>query len=107
MPRLDADAVLLVHDFWHRASYRRPLLRHFDLLGSAGTLVLLAPRRPIDAAALAVDLAAHALRSRLIRRLPGPINPGRLNPVFIPPGEIGRMVPDDPGQRSEGKPACR
>ena len=60
LSRLDPDAVLLVHDFWDRASYRAPLLRHFDMLGSAGTLVLLGPRRPVDAAALAVDLAAHA-----------------------------------------------
>lgn len=60
LPRLAAGAVLLVHDFWHRASYRVPLLRHFEMLGSAGTLVLLAPRRPADATALAVDLAAHA-----------------------------------------------
>lgn len=59
LPRLGADAVLLVHDFWDRASYRPPLLRHFEMLGSAGTLVLLAPRQPVDAAALAVDLAAH------------------------------------------------
>ena len=59
VPRLGADAVLLVHDFWQRASYQPPVLRHFDLLGSAGTLVLLAPRLPIDVAALAVDLAAH------------------------------------------------
>lgn len=59
LPRLAADAVLLVHDFWSRASYRAPLLRHFELLGSAGTLALLGPRRPVDAAALAVDLAAH------------------------------------------------
>ena len=60
LPRLEAGAVLLVHDFWARAGYRAPLLRHFEMLGSAGTLVLLAPRRPVDAAALAVDLAAHA-----------------------------------------------
>jgi hypothetical protein len=59
-PRLAPGAVLLVHDFWQRPSYRGPLLRHFDLLGSAGTLALLAPRQPADAAMLAVDLAAHA-----------------------------------------------
>ena len=36
------------------------MLRHYDLAGSAGSLALLEPRRPVDAAMLAVDLAAHA-----------------------------------------------
>jgi hypothetical protein len=58
--RLAADAVLLVHDFWPRAAYQGPLLRHFEVAGSAGTLAMLTPRRPADAAMLAVDLAAHA-----------------------------------------------
>ena len=60
LPRLAADARLLVHDFWPRPAYRAPLLRHFEVAGSAGTLVMLTPRRPLDAAMLAVDLAAHA-----------------------------------------------
>ena len=51
---------LLVHDFWPRAAYQGPLLRHFEVVGSAGTLALLTPRHPADAAMLAVDLAAHA-----------------------------------------------
>jgi hypothetical protein len=57
--RLAADAVLLVHDFWSRAVYQGPLLRHFEVVGSAGTLAMLAARRPADAPMLAVDLAAH------------------------------------------------
>lgn len=60
VPRLAEGAVLLVHDFWTRPHYRAPLLRHFALAGSAGSLALLEPRRPADAAMLAVDLAAHA-----------------------------------------------
>jgi hypothetical protein len=63
-PRLAPGAMLLVHDFWPRAAYRSPLLRHFDLLGSAGTLALFAPRRPLDAALLAADLAAHGFDPR-------------------------------------------
>ncbi|MBL6454518.1 hypothetical protein JMJ55_04225 [Belnapia sp. T6] len=58
-PRLAPGAALLVHDFWPRVAYHAPLLRHYDLAGSAGTLALLAPRRPLDAAMLAADLAAH------------------------------------------------
>ena len=60
VPRLAPDGVILVHDFWPRAAYRGPLMRHFEVVASAGTLVLLSPRRPADAAMLAVDLAAHA-----------------------------------------------
>jgi hypothetical protein len=60
VPRLARDAVLMVHDFWPRATYQGPLLRHFEVVGSAGTLALLTPRHPADAAMLAVDLAAHA-----------------------------------------------
>lgn len=60
VPRLAEGAVLLVHDFWSRPRYRAPMLRHYDLAGSAGSLALLEPRRPVDAAMLAVDLAAHA-----------------------------------------------
>ncbi|MBV1798786.1 hypothetical protein [Siccirubricoccus sp. G192] len=62
--RLAPGAMLLVHDFWPRAAYQAPLLRHFDLLGSAGTLALLAARRPLDAALLAADLAAHGFDPR-------------------------------------------
>ncbi len=60
VPRLAPGAHLLVHDFWARPAYQPPVLRHFDLVGSAGTLVLLQPKAPVDAAMLAVDLAAHA-----------------------------------------------
>ena len=63
-PRLSPEGVLLVHDFWPRPAYRVPLLRHFDLMGSAGTLALLAPRRPLDAALLATDLSAHGFDPR-------------------------------------------
>jgi hypothetical protein len=59
--RLGPGARLLIHDFWSREAYRAPVLRHFALEGSAGSLALLRPRRPADAAQLAVDLAAHAL----------------------------------------------
>lgn len=64
LARLPAAGVLLLHDFWSRPSYQAPLLRHFTLLGSAGTLALLAPRRPLDAALLAADLIAHATDAR-------------------------------------------
>jgi Methyltransferase domain len=64
LPRLQPDGVVLVHDFWSREAYRAPLLRHFDLLGSAESLALLAPRQPVNAALLAADLAAHALDPR-------------------------------------------
>ena len=60
VPRLAAGAHLLIHDFWVRPAYRAPVLRHFDLVGSAGSLVLLQPKAPVDAAMLAVDLAAYA-----------------------------------------------
>lgn len=60
LPRLAPEGVLLIHDFWDRAAYQGPLLRHCELLGSAGRLAMLAPRRPLDAALLAADLAAHA-----------------------------------------------
>ena len=60
VPRLAPGAHLLIHDFWVRPAYRGPVLRHFDLIGSAGSLVLLQPKAPVDAAMLAVDLAAHA-----------------------------------------------
>ena len=59
-PRLASGALLLVHDFWDRAVYRAPLLRHFDLAGSAGTLALLTPKPMPDPAMLSVDLIAHA-----------------------------------------------
>jgi hypothetical protein len=60
VPRLAPGAALLLHDFWSRPAYHPPLLRHFSLEGSAGTLALLSPKRPLDAAMLAADLAAHA-----------------------------------------------
>lgn len=60
LPRLGPGAHLLIHDFWARPAYRAPVLRHFDLVGSAGSLALLQPRAPVDAAMLAVDLAGHA-----------------------------------------------
>ncbi|SDB18602.1 class I SAM-dependent methyltransferase [Belnapia rosea] len=59
LPRLAPGALLLVHDFWSRAAYRPPLLRHYELAGSAGTLALLTPRATA-AAMLAADLAAYA-----------------------------------------------
>jgi hypothetical protein len=64
LPRLAPDGVLAVHDFWSRAAYQGSLLRHCELLGSAESLALLTPRRPLDAALLAADLAAHALDPR-------------------------------------------
>lgn len=60
VPRLAPGAHLLLHDFWARPAYQAPVLRHFDLLGSAASLALLQPKVPVDAAMLAVDLAAHA-----------------------------------------------
>lgn len=61
IPRLaGGGGLLLLHDFWHRQCYRAPVLRHYAVEGSAGSLVLLRPRMPVDAAQLAVDLAAHA-----------------------------------------------
>jgi hypothetical protein len=60
LPRLAAGAVVAVHDFWTRAAYRSPLLRHFDCEGCAGSLALLRPKPEGDPAMLAVDLAAHA-----------------------------------------------
>ena len=64
MPRLAPGGVLAVHDFWTRAAYQAPLLRHFALLGSAGSLALLEPKRPADAALLAADLTAHGFDPR-------------------------------------------
>lgn len=64
LPRLAPGGVLLVHDFWQREAYHAPLLRHAELLGTAGSLVLLAPRRPLDAALLAADLVAHGFDPR-------------------------------------------
>jgi hypothetical protein len=63
-PRLAPDSVLLLHDFWPRPAYRAAVLRHFSLIGSAGSLALFAPRRPLDAALLAADLAAHGFDPR-------------------------------------------
>jgi hypothetical protein len=60
LPRLAAEGVILIHDFWDRAAYQGPLLRHCEVLGSVARLAMLAPRRPLDAALLAADLAAHA-----------------------------------------------
>ncbi len=60
LPRLAPGALVLVHDFWSRAAYRGPLLRHYELAGSAGTLALLTPRPAPGPAMLAIDLAAHA-----------------------------------------------
>ncbi|WP_052214746.1 class I SAM-dependent methyltransferase [Belnapia sp. F-4-1] len=60
LPRLAPGALVIVHDFWSRAAYRAPLLRHFSLDGSAGTLALLRPKPGLDPATLAVDIAAHA-----------------------------------------------
>ncbi len=60
LPRLAPGALVLVHDFWSRAAYRPPLLRHYDLAGSAGTLALLTPKPAPDAAMLSIDLIAHA-----------------------------------------------
>lgn len=60
LPRLAPGGVLLIHDFWDRAVYQGPVLRHAEVLGSAGRLVLLAPRAPLDAALLAADLIAAA-----------------------------------------------
>ena len=57
--RLPPGALVLVHDFWNRAAYRAPLLRHFDLAGSAGTLALLSPKPAPDPVSLATDLVAH------------------------------------------------
>lgn len=59
-PRLAPGALVLVHDFWSRAVYRGPMLRHYDLVGNAGTLALLAPKPAADPVMLAVDLTAHA-----------------------------------------------
>lgn len=64
LPRLGPDALVLVHDFWPRAAYRPPLLRHYALVGTAGTLAMLAPKQPVDPAALAADLAAHGFDPR-------------------------------------------
>lgn len=64
LPRLGPGARLAVHDFWARPAYQAPILRHFDLVGSAGSLALLAPRRPGDPLSLAIDIAAHALDPR-------------------------------------------
>lgn len=62
--RLGPNAVVLVHDFWSRPSYRGPLLRHFELRDEADGLVRLQPRRPLDAAMLAADLAAYGFDPR-------------------------------------------
>ena len=64
LPRLGPGARLAVHDFWTRPAYQAPILRHFDLVGSAGSLALLAPRRPSDPVALAIDITAHAIDPR-------------------------------------------
>mgnify|MGYP002779938037 FL=1 len=64
VPRLAPGGHLLIHDFWSRVAYRGPVLRHFSLIGSAGSLALLRPRAPFDAAMLAVDLVAHAFDPR-------------------------------------------
>ena len=60
LARLAPGALVMVHDFWSRAAYRAPLLRHYDLAGSAGTLALLSPRPAPDPVMLAADLVAHA-----------------------------------------------
>lgn len=62
--RLAPDGHLLVHDYWSRAAYHGPLLRHFELIGSAGSLALFTPRPQPDAALLAIDLVAHAFDPR-------------------------------------------
>ena len=53
-----------MHDFWSRAAYRGPLLRHFEVTGSAGSLALLSPRQPFSRDLLAADLVAYATDPR-------------------------------------------
>jgi hypothetical protein len=62
--RVAADACVMMHDFWSRAAYRAPVLRHYDVVGSAGSLVMLRVKPVRNAAMLAVDLAAHAFDAR-------------------------------------------
>jgi hypothetical protein len=64
LPHLAEGALLLVHDFWSRAVYRPPLMRHFELVGSAGTLAMLSARKPINTHLRALDLTAFALDPR-------------------------------------------
>ena len=64
LPRLAPGGVLLMHDFWSRAAYRGPLLRHFEVTGSAGSLALLSPRQPFSRDLLAADLVAYATDPR-------------------------------------------
>lgn len=64
LPRMAPGAVLLVHDFWSRAAYRGPLLRHFEVTGSAGSLAMLSPRQQINRDLLAADLVGYAADPR-------------------------------------------
>lgn len=59
--RLAPDGHVAVHDFWPRQAYRDALAPFFEVVGSAGTLVLL---RPVPAAGLSLARRTYAADPR-------------------------------------------
>lgn len=51
--RLSPDGLVAIHDYWSRRAYQEGLAGFFDVVGSAGSMALLAPRAVEEARLLA------------------------------------------------------
>jgi len=61
--RLAADGHVAVHDFWPRRAYQQALAPFFEVVGSAGTLALLQPRK-VARAEIEAALETHGADPR-------------------------------------------